>query len=58
VDNTQVLGGIFAECESHAAYFLQEQDMTRYDAISYISHANYMSRIIAKLRRPPANDPE
>src|SRR3712207_8794500 len=25
-------------CESHAAYFLQEQDMTRYDAVNYISH--------------------
>ncbi|ODT44289.1 MAG: ATP-dependent Clp protease ATP-binding subunit ClpA [Methylobacterium sp. SCN 67-24] len=24
--------------ESHAAYFLQEQDMTRYDAVNYISH--------------------
>jgi ATP-dependent Clp protease ATP-binding subunit ClpA len=29
---------IFAERESHAAYFLQEQDMTRYDAVNYISH--------------------
>src|SRR5204862_5855690 len=28
----------FAERESHAAYFLQEQDMTRYDAVNYISH--------------------
>jgi len=29
---------LFAERESHAAYFLQEQDMTRYDAVNYISH--------------------
>jgi ATP-dependent Clp protease ATP-binding subunit ClpA len=28
----------FAERESHAAYFLQEQKMTRYDAVNYISH--------------------
>ncbi|MBK3746102.1 ATP-dependent Clp protease ATP-binding subunit ClpA, partial [Paraburkholderia aspalathi] len=27
-----------AERESHAAYFLQEQQMTRYDAVNYISH--------------------
>ena len=33
-----VLVAIFAERESHAAYFLQEQDMTRYDAVNYISH--------------------
>src|SRR5690606_39264232 len=28
----------FSERESHAAYFLQEQDMTRYDAVNYIAH--------------------
>ena len=33
-----VLVSIFSERESHAAYFLQEQDMTRYDAVNYISH--------------------
>jgi ATP-dependent Clp protease ATP-binding subunit ClpA len=33
-----VLVAIFAERESHAAYFLQEQDMTRFDAVNYISH--------------------
>src|SRR3974377_643238 len=33
-----VLVAIFSERESHAAYFLQEQDMTRYDAVNYISH--------------------
>jgi ATP-dependent Clp protease ATP-binding subunit ClpA len=40
---TEVTGGnvlvaIFAERESNAAYFLQEQDMTRYDAVNFISH--------------------
>ena len=33
-----VLVAIFAERESHAAYFLQEQEMTRYDAVNFISH--------------------
>ena len=33
-----VLVAIFAERESNAAYFLQEQDMTRYDAVNFIAH--------------------
>src|SRR5690348_15146958 len=44
VTGANVLIAIFAERESHAAYFLQEQDMTRYDAV------NYISRGIAKRR--------
>ena len=38
VSGANVLVAIFAERESHAAYFLQEQQMTRYDAVNYISH--------------------
>ncbi len=38
VTGANVLVAIFGERESHAAYFLQEQDMTRLDAVSYISH--------------------
>jgi ATP-dependent Clp protease ATP-binding subunit ClpA len=38
VTGANVLVAIFAERESHAAYFLQEQDMTRYYAVNYISH--------------------
>ncbi len=38
VTGANVLVALFAERESHAAYFLQEQDMTRYDAVNYISH--------------------
>jgi Clp amino terminal domain, pathogenicity island component len=37
VNGANVLIAIFAERESHAAYFLQEQDMTRFDAINFIS---------------------
>src|SRR6201999_322637 len=33
-----VLVALFTERESHAVYFLQEQNMTRLDAVSYISH--------------------
>jgi ATP-dependent Clp protease ATP-binding subunit ClpA len=38
VTGADVLVAIFAERESHAAYFLNEHDMSRYDAINYISH--------------------
>jgi ATP-dependent Clp protease ATP-binding subunit ClpA len=38
VTGANVLVAIFAERESHAAYFLQEQEMTRLDAVNYISH--------------------
>ena len=38
VSGANVLVAIFAERESHAAFFLQEQQMTRYDAVNYISH--------------------
>jgi ATP-dependent Clp protease ATP-binding subunit ClpA len=38
VTGANILVALFAERESHAVYFLQEQDMTRYDAVNYISH--------------------
>lgn len=38
VTGANVLVALFAERESHAAYFLQEQDMTRYDAVNFIAH--------------------
>ncbi|MFV0296772.1 MAG: AAA family ATPase, partial [Hyphomicrobiaceae bacterium] len=49
VTGANVLIAIFAERESHAAYFLQEQEMTRFDAVQYVSHG------IAK--RPGATEP-
>ena len=38
VTGANVLVAIFNERESHAAFFLQEQDMTRYDAVNFLSH--------------------
>ena len=38
VTGANVLVALFSERESHAVYFLQEQDMTRLDAVNYISH--------------------
>ena len=38
VTGANVLVAIFAERESNAAFFLQEQEMTRYDAVNFIAH--------------------
>jgi len=38
VTGANVLVAMFAERESHAVYFLQEQEMSRLDAVNYISH--------------------
>ncbi len=38
VTGANVLVAVFSERESHAAYFLQEQEMTRYDAVNFIAH--------------------
>ncbi|WKL57186.1 ATP-dependent Clp protease ATP-binding subunit ClpA [Asticcacaulis sp. ZE23SCel15] len=49
VTGANVLVAIFSERESHAAFFLQEQEMTRYDAVNFIAHG------IAK--KPGASEP-
>ena len=38
VTGANVLVAIFSERESHAVFFLQGQEMTRLDAVNYISH--------------------
>jgi ATP-dependent Clp protease ATP-binding subunit ClpA len=38
VTGANVLVAMFSERESHAVYFLQEQEMSRLDAVNYISH--------------------
>lgn len=38
VTGANVLVALFSERESHAVFFLQSQDMTRFDAVNYISH--------------------
>lgn len=61
VTGANVLVAIFAERESHAVYFLQEQDMTRLDAISYISHGIAKANGKAESRSPRganAEEPE
>ncbi len=38
VTGANVLVAMFSERESHAVFYLQEQDMSRFDAVNYISH--------------------
>ena len=56
VTGANVLVAIFAERESHAAYFLQEQDMTRYDAVNYISHGIAKRAGLSETRGVRGND--
>ena len=51
VTGANVLVAMFAERESHAVYFLQEQDMTRFDAVNYVSHG------LGKVETAPAPVP-
>ena len=58
VSGANVLVAIFAERESHAAYFLQEQQMTRYDAVNYISHGIAKRPGSSEARSPRGSDEE
>jgi ATP-dependent Clp protease ATP-binding subunit ClpA len=52
VTGANVLVALFAERESHAAHFLQAQDMSRFDAVNYISHG-IAKRAGESQARPP-----
>ncbi|WP_138379670.1 ATP-dependent Clp protease ATP-binding subunit ClpA [Luteithermobacter gelatinilyticus] len=52
VTGANVLVGLFSERESHAVYFLQQHDMTRLDAVSYISHGLAKSAAYSDPRSP------
>ncbi|VAW06195.1 ATP-dependent Clp protease ATP-binding subunit ClpA, partial [hydrothermal vent metagenome] len=60
VTGANVLVALFAERESHAAHFLQDQDMTRFDAVNYISHglAKRPGEAQPKTPRGVSDDPE
>ncbi len=40
LDSTSVLVALFREKESHAVYFLNQQGLTRYDVVRFISHGD------------------
>ena len=53
VTGANVLVALFSERESHAVYFLQEQEMTRLDAVNYISHG--IAKVAARSERRGAH---
>ena len=38
VDGANVIVALFSEQDSHAAFYLDQQDVTRFDVVSYLSH--------------------
>ncbi|MGZ8348085.1 MAG: Clp protease N-terminal domain-containing protein, partial [Allosphingosinicella sp.] len=48
VTGANVLVALFSERESYAVYFLQQQDMSRLDAVTYISHGVGKGEAIAQ----------
>jgi ATP-dependent Clp protease ATP-binding subunit ClpA len=59
VTGANVLVALFSERESYAVYFLQQQDMSRLDAVSFISHGVGKGSEAAEQHEPKgADEPE
>src|SRR5215212_7514090 len=58
VTGANVLVALFSERDSYAVYFLQQQDMSRLDAVSYISHGIGKGGRRIEDRSPKGSDSE
>jgi ATP-dependent Clp protease ATP-binding subunit ClpA len=58
VTGANLLVALFSERESHAVFFLQEQEMSRLDAVNYISHGIAKARARSEARRVHGADPD
>src|SRR4249919_3278285 len=56
VTGANVLVALFSERESYAVYFLQQQDMSRLDAVTYISHGVGKGDTAAEPRAPEGTE--
>src|SRR5512138_16946 len=56
VTGANVLVALFSERESYAVYFLQQQDMSRLDAVTYISHGVGKGEVSAEPSPPPGTE--
>src|SRR5512144_619612 len=56
VTGANVLVALFSERESYAVYFLQQQDMSRLDAVTYISHGVGKGESSAEPRAPEGTE--
>ncbi|AEP10645.1 ATP-dependent Clp protease ATP-binding subunit ClpA [Micavibrio aeruginosavorus] len=57
VTGANVLVAMFSERESNAVHFLQEMDMTRFDAVNYISHGIAKVPGQSEIRPPEGTEP-
>ncbi len=58
VTGANILVALFSERESYAVYFLQQQDMSRLDAVTYISHGVGKGEGAPPESRPPEGNEE
>ncbi len=58
VTGANVVVAMFSERESHAVYYLQEQEMTRLDAVNYISHGIAKAKGLEESRTVEGADEE
>ncbi len=58
VTGGNVLVALFSERESYAVYFLQQQDMSRLDAVTYISHGVGKGDAAAEPTPPQGSEPQ
>ena len=58
VTGANVLVALFSERESYAVYFLQQQDMSRLDAVSFISHGIGKDGKLAEPRQVSGSEPK
>jgi ATP-dependent Clp protease ATP-binding subunit ClpA len=56
VTGANVLVALFSERESYAVYFLQQQDMSRLDAVSFISHGVAKGAEVPETREPKGQE--
>ena len=56
VTGANVLVALFSERESYAVYFLQQQDMSRLDAVSFISHGVGKGSDVPEQKKPEGNE--
>src|SRR5437762_83060 len=56
VTGANVLVALFSERESYAVYFLQQQDMSRLDAVTYISHGVGKGETAPETRPPEGTE--
>jgi hypothetical protein len=57
VDGAHLLVAMFAERESHAVFFLQNQNITRFDLVNYINCISHGSGVSGMRGRPPGGGP-